>query len=117
MPPSEDAALLMQIVERHLKGMALTMQPDYPDEDWGFSAQQAVEKLLKALIVLAAMARQLLSGDLLNLQVYAVEARYRPGPFPLPASREALRREIEAFQAQVGQKLAAQQRLEQEEPA
>jgi hypothetical protein len=63
------------------------------------------------------MARQLLSDDLLNLQVYAVEALYRPGPFPLPASREALRREIEAFQAQVGQKLAAQQRLEQGEPA
>jgi hypothetical protein len=46
-----------------------------------------------------------------------VEARHRPGPLPLPASREALRREIKAFQAQVSQKLAAQQRLVQGEPA
>jgi hypothetical protein len=49
--------------------------------------------------------------------MYAVEAHYRPGPFPLPASREALRREIEAFQAQVGRQLAAQQPLERAKTA
>ena len=69
MSPAEDAALLLRIVRRHLQAMRLNLDPAYPEEDWGFTAQQAVEKLLKAWIALA------------NRQVFAVEARYeeRPG--------------------------------------
>ena len=101
MSPAEDALLLLAIVRRHLRSLGLTLDPAYPDEDWGFTAQQAVEKLLKAWIVLAdrqpprvhdledlfALAGQQLDPLLLELQVFAVEARYEQGPFPLPAPR------------------------------
>ncbi|WP_254934265.1 hypothetical protein [Cyanobium sp. WAJ14-Wanaka] len=53
MSPAEDALLLLAIVRRHLRSLRLTLDPGYPDEDWGFTAQQAFEKLLKAWIVLA----------------------------------------------------------------
>jgi HEPN domain-containing protein len=53
MSPAEDALLLLAIVRRHLRSLGLSLDPAYPDEDWGFTAQQAVEKLLKAWIVLA----------------------------------------------------------------
>ena len=96
--------LLLAIVRRHLRSLGLTLDPAYPDEDWGFTAQQAVEKLLKAWIVLAdrrpprvhdledlvALAGQQLDPLLLELQVFAVEARYEEGPFPLPAPRQEL---------------------------
>lgn len=53
MSPAEDARLLLQIVGRHLRSLGLTLDGAFPDEDWGFTAQQALEKLLKVLIVLA----------------------------------------------------------------
>ena len=104
MSPAEDAALLLRIVKRHLQAMRLNLTPLYPDEEWGFQAQQALEKLLKAelvlqnrpvqrtheLVVLAEDLGQLLPLELLQLQVFAVEARYEEGPFHLPASREHL---------------------------
>ena len=104
MSPAEDALLLLAIVRRHLRSLRLTLDPAYPDEDWGFTAQQAVEKLLKAWIVLAdrqpprvhdledlaALAGEEVDPLLLDLQVFAVEARYEEGPFPLPAGREHL---------------------------
>jgi HEPN domain-containing protein len=104
MSPAEDALLLLAIVRRHLRSLGLSLDPAYPDEDWGFTAQQAVEKLLKAWIVLAdrrpprvhdledlvALAGQQLDHLLLELQVFAVEARYEEGPFPLPAPRQEL---------------------------
>ena len=110
MSPAEDALLLLAIVRRHLRSLGLTLDPAYPDEDWGFTAQQAVEKLLKAWIVLAdrrpprvhdledlvALAGQQLEPLLLELQVFAVEARYEEGPFPLPAPRQELLALVEA---------------------
>ena len=104
MSPAEDALLLLAIVRRHLRSLGLTLDPAYPDEDWGFTAQQAVEKLLKAWIVLAdrrpprvhdledlvALAGQQVDPLLLELQVFAVEARYEEGPFPLPAPKQEL---------------------------
>ena len=110
MSPAEDALLLLAIVRRHLRSLGLTLDPAYPDEDWGFTAQQAVEKLLKAWIVLAdrqpprvhdledlfALAGQQLDPLLLELQVFAVEARYEQGPFPLPAPRQELLALVEA---------------------
>ena len=104
MSPLEDALLLFAIVRRHLQVLQLGLDEAYPAEDWGFTAQQAVEKLLKAWIVLnngqpprvhdlTALAER--SGleippILLTLQVYAVEACYEEGPFPLPADRAEL---------------------------
>lgn len=41
------------IVRRHLRSLRLSLDPAYPEEDWGLTAQQALEKLLKAWIVLA----------------------------------------------------------------
>ena len=121
MSPVEDALLLLAIVRRHLRSLGLTLDPAYPDEDWGFTAQQAVEKLLKAWIVLAdrrpprvhdledlvALAGQQLDPLLLELQVFAVEARYEEGPFPLPAPRQELlalvEAELERFEAIVAE--------------
>lgn len=104
MSPAEDARLLLSIVRRHLRSLRLTLDGAYPGEDWGFTAQQAVKKLFKAWIVLAdrqpprvhdladlaAMAEQDLPPVFLELQVFAVEARYEEGPFALPTSREEL---------------------------
>ena len=104
MPPSEDALLLLRIVERHLRSLRFGLDEEFPAEDWGFTAQQALEKLLKCWIVLAnqepprshdlielaALAEIELSETLLALQPFAVEARYRDGEFPLPARRELI---------------------------
>ncbi|TVS02654.1 MAG: HEPN domain-containing protein [Cyanobium sp. PLM2.Bin73] len=109
MSPAEDAALLLTIVRRHLTTLRLALDPDYPEEDWGFTAQQAVEKILKAWIVLAdrqpprrhdlgelaELAGLELDPALRELQTFAVEARYEEGPFPLPEPREALLERIE----------------------
>ena len=122
MSPTEDALLLLAIVRRHLRSLGLTLDPAYPDEDWGFTAQQAVEKLLKAWIVLAdrrpprvhdledlvALAGQQLDPLLLELQVFAVEARYEEGPFPLPAPRQELLALVEAEQERCERIVAAQ---------
>jgi HEPN domain-containing protein len=104
MSPAEDASLLLRIVRRHLQAMQLNLDPRYPEEEWGFQAQQALEKLLKARLVLsnlaprrthelallAEQAGEALPNDLLKLQVFAVEARYEEGPFALPSGRESL---------------------------
>ena len=109
MSPAEDAALLLRIVRRHLQALRLNLDPAYPDEEWGFQAQQALEKLLKAAVVLRnqspgrthvleQLARQLgeaLPAELIQLQVYAVEARYEEGPFALESPRVQLLAELE----------------------
>ena len=90
MTPQEDARILLLLVDRHLRALRLNLEAEYPDEEWGFTAQQAVEKLLKVMIVLkdqrppfthmlsdlAAHAEVDLPPFLLSLQLYAVEARY-----------------------------------------
>jgi len=84
MPPAEDALLLLVLVRRHLRSLRLSLDAAYPEEDWGFTAQQTVEKLLKAWIVLAdrqpprvhdlvelaALAGQQVDPRLLDLQVF-----------------------------------------------
>ena len=109
MTPQEDARVLLALVDRHLRALRLNLDPAYPEEEWGFTAQQAVEKLLKIRIVLrderppfshmlhelVALAGMELDPVLLALQPYAVEARYEAGPFPLPASREVILAAIE----------------------
>jgi HEPN domain-containing protein len=109
MSLAEDAALLLRIVRRHPQVMRLNLNPLYPNEEWGFQAQKALEKLLKAQLVLrdqpaprthelldlALLLNEQLPEDLLQLQVFAVEARYEEGPFALPASRELLLAELE----------------------
>ena len=111
MPPAEDARLLLNLVQRHLRSLEASLRPEFPEEDWGFTAQQAVEKLLKAWIVirdgvpprshdllqLCALADVELPDDLMALQTFAVEARYEEGPFPLPADRHTLLHQIRAL--------------------
>ena len=117
MPPSEDAQLLLRIVKRHLRTLEFGLDERFPAEDWSFTAQQAVEKLLKCWIVLAdeepprshelselaSLAKLVLPNILLDLQPFAVEERYRNGDFPLPAERSAILQGIQelivAFQA------------------
>lgn len=120
MSPAEDALLLLAIVRRHLRSLRLSLDPAYPEEDWGFTAQQALEKLLKAWIVLAdrqpprvhdlddlaALAHQPVEPTLLALQVFALEARYEEGPFPLPGERAQL---LEALEGMLRRCLAAVQ--------
>ena len=110
MSPTEDALLLLAIVRRHLRSLRLTLDAAYPDEDWGFTAQQSVEKLLKAWIVmadrqpprvhelidLADLTGRQVDPRLLDLQVFAMQARYEEGPFPLPAPRDVLLALVEA---------------------
>ena len=67
MAPSDDALMLLAIMHRHLRSLRLGLDPAYPEEDWGFTAQQ----------------------------VFAVEARYEEGPFPLPAERQVVLDAIE----------------------
>ena len=116
MPPYEDAQLLLRIVVRHLRTLEFGLDERFPAEDWGFTAQQAVEKLLKCWIVfadeepprshelseLASLAQRAVPNILLELQPFAVEARYRDGDFPLPAERstilEGIQQLVEAFQ-------------------
>ena len=121
MSPAEDAALLLRIVRRHLQAMRLNLDPLYPDEEWGFQAQQALEKLLKAQLVLrdqpvprthelldwALLLNEPLAEELQKLQVFAVEARYEEGPFALPDSREALLAELEARLAALDQQVSS----------
>ena len=119
MTPSEDARTLLKLVDRHICALELNLNPNYPDEEWGFTAQQAVEKLLKAKIVLAdeqppfSHVLHLLAGlagiDLPNclqvLQPYAVEARYEEGPFPLSDSREEILGQINYLRKVLEQEL------------
>ena len=109
MPPSEDARLLLKIVERHRRTLEFGLDERFPAEDWGFTAHQAVEKLLKCWIVLAdqevprhnelnelaELADHPLPAILLELQPFAVEARTRNGDFILPAERSTILREIQ----------------------
>ena len=109
MTPQEDARVLLALVDRHLRALRLNLDLAYPDEELGFTAQQAVEKLLTVRIVLRderppfthglnllmELAGVNLDPLLLALQPYAVEARYEEGPFPLPASREGILAAIE----------------------
>jgi HEPN domain-containing protein len=102
MSPAEDPLLLLAIVRRHLRTLRFGLDRAYPEEDWGFTAQQAVEKPLKAWIVLAdrrpprlhALADLAGSGESApgacagDAAGVWVEARYEEGPFPLPVPRE-----------------------------
>ena len=115
MPPSEDAQFLLRTVQRHLRALEFGLDERFPAEDWGFTAQQAVEKLLKCWIVLAdkepprshelselaALAELAVPTILLELQPFAVEARYGDGDFPLPAERstilEGIQQLVKAF--------------------
>ncbi|MCP9792734.1 HEPN domain-containing protein [Vulcanococcus limneticus Candia 3F8] len=104
MPPEQDAALVLLVALRHEIALVAALDPSFPQESWGFMAQQEVENLLRALIVLADrqaplchdlellehLARVQLPEELVELQPFAVEARYRPEPTPLPAPREQL---------------------------
>jgi HEPN domain-containing protein len=110
MSPAEDARLLLRLVERHLGSLRGTIDPaSFADEDWGFLAQQSLEKLLKALLVIhgreppRSHSLQLLlqqlehcgvqlqpAPELLDLDDFAVLARYDAQPTPLPAERTRL---------------------------
>ena len=47
MSPAEDALLLLRLAERHLGSLRGTLDPAvFAEEDWGFLAQQTLEKLL-----------------------------------------------------------------------
>ena len=123
MSPAEDALLLLGIVRRHLRTLAIGLDEDYPQEDWGFTAQQVIEKILKAWIVLAdqrpphthvlseltPLAKITLPEALLALQVYAVDARYEEGPFPLPAARSKLLALLKTELMRLEQAIAAAQ--------
>ena len=40
--------MLLVLVDRHLRALRLNLDPTYPNEEWGFTAQHAGEKLLPA---------------------------------------------------------------------
>ena len=120
MPP-EDAALILQVVLRHEAALVAALDPAFPQESWGFIAQQEVENQLRALIVLAdrqaplchdlerlqQLARVQLPEELVELQAFAVKARYSPEPTPLPADRQRLLALIRRLRADVEGAMAA----------
>ena len=117
MAPAEDALLLLRLAERHLGSLRGTLDAAVvADEDWGFLAQQTLEKLLKALLVLHGqepprshslqrLLQELAScgeapavaPELLELDDFAVLARYDAEPTPLPADRQRLLELLEAL--------------------
>jgi HEPN domain-containing protein len=123
MSPAEDALLLLGIVRRHLRTLAIGLDEAYPQEDWGFTAQQVIEKILKAWIVLAdqrpphthvlsdlaPLTNVSVPAVLLELQVFAVDARYEEGPFPLPAGRSELLGLLKGELARLAQAIQAAQ--------
>jgi len=121
MPPEDDAALILQVALRHEASLRAALDPVFPQENWGFLAQQAVENLLKALIVLSdetsplshdlirlsSLAQVRLPEALEELQTFAVKARYSPSETPLPASREQLLHWIERLRSDVEAAIAS----------
>jgi HEPN domain-containing protein len=111
LSPHEDAALLLITVRRHLRSMAMSLDPAFAQEDWGFLAQQALERVLKAMIVhtdrepplthelsgLADLAGVGLTPLLLGLQPFAVKARYSAEDTPLPGERQRILQELVAL--------------------
>lgn len=123
MPPEEDARKILALVERHESSLMLTLNPQFSQENWGFMAQQCVENLLKALIVLAdaipppthdlaslmEIAAVHLPEELVDLQEFAVKARYSPEATPLPAGRQHLLRLIQQIHAEVEAAIVARE--------
>ena len=121
MSPTEDALLLMRLVERHLGSLRGCLdQGTFADEDWGFLAQQTLEKLLKAFLVfrskepprshsLQRLLQELaecdqvvlLAPELLELDDFAVLALYDSEPTPLPAERRKILELLEELQVQL----------------
>ncbi len=126
MSPAEDALLLLRLAERHLGSLRGTLDPaTIADEDWGFLAQQTLEKLLKALLVLHCqepprshslqrLMQELarcgetlgVAPELLELDDFAVLARNDAEPTPLPAERRLLLETLEGIHAEVRQRLS-----------
>lgn len=103
MSPTEGALPQLNLwVRRPRRTVGLGPDRSSPAEAWGCTAQQALETLLQAKIVLGDRQplRSRKRGDLAQLaglqliprppelQVFAGEPRYAEGPFPLPAERE-----------------------------
>lgn len=125
MSPAEDALLLLRLATRHLGSLRGTLDAaTLAEEDWGFLAQQTLEKLLKALLVLHgqepprshSLQRLLqelaacgetpsIASELLDLDDFAVLARYDAEHTPLPAERQLLLDLLEAFHAEVRRRL------------
>jgi HEPN domain-containing protein len=121
MPPEEDARAILRLALRHERSLAVSLDPAFAQENWGFLAQQCVENLLKGLIVLAGEQPPLthdlerleqqagvrLPEELLALQEFAVKARYSPDETPLSGSREQLLARIRQLRAELEGRLGA----------
>lgn len=128
MNSREEAEHLLVLAKRHVGSLQETVHlQGFADEDWGFLAQQTIEKLLKALWVLGGVnpprthaLDPLLDGvpaksgtiavpaTLLDLEDFAVQARYDAEPLALPASRLQLLDELEQLLDQVQQQLESE---------
>lgn len=128
MSAREEAQLLLALVERHLSGLRETATlTAFHDEDWGFLAQQTVEKLLKALWVLGGVTPPRTHAldplfetlplkncaidvpeTLLDLEDFAVQARYDAAPMALPGTRQKLLIQLEELHKVVKQLVARQ---------
>ena len=124
MPPEEDARAILRLALRHERSLAVSLDPAFAQENWGFLAQQCVENLLKGLIVLAGEQPPLthdlerleqqagvrLPEELLALQEFAVKARYSPEETPLASSREQLLARIRQLREELEERLGTQVR-------
>jgi predicted nucleotidyltransferase len=98
------ARALREGKELYLGSLRGTLDPAvFAEEDWGFLAQQTLEKLLKALLVLHCQEPPRSHSLQRLLQELA---RYDAEPTPLPAERRLLLEQLEAFHAEVWQRLS-----------
>jgi HEPN domain-containing protein len=115
MPPEQDARAILRLALRHEQSLAVSLNPAFAQENWGFLAQQCVENLLKGLIVLAGdqpplthdLERLELPVELLDLQEFAVKARYSPEETPLSGSRQELLARISQLRMVLEEQLEA----------
>ena len=81
----------------------------FADEDWGFLAQQTLEKLLQAVLVLNAQEPPR-THSLQALDDFAVVARYDADPTPLPADRARLLDLLDALHQELRRRVGLEAR-------
>jgi len=106
MSPAEDALLLLRLAERHLGSLRGTLDPGtFAEEDWGFLAQQTLEKRLKASLVLHCQEPPR-SHSLQRLLQELARCGETLAVAPLPVERRLLLEQLEALHAEEWQRLS-----------
>jgi HEPN domain-containing protein len=108
MNPIDHAKLLLLMASKDLKALDLMIMPESVDDEiFGFHAQQAVEKTLKAWISLSGCDIENLK-DLISLNAFAAQFRYEAletddEPLDRQGMRVRVQHAFDTVQAVLGQ--------------